>query len=285
MIFEHEIPTGSRLYFGESAKLKRKLENQASQALESLGFEEIVVPFFSYHQHDSFQDKRKLIRLNDEENAQVSLRADITADVVRIVTKRIGRSIDHKRWYYIQPTVSFPTSELYQIGAESIDGALEDSINVAMDLLDGFDMEPILQIANIKIPKILHDEYGIDLDILTTMNMEKILELDIEWVVKLANIHRVEDLDAISGIPEDIAYELKRIREASRKIRYKNIVISPLYYANMQYYDALTFRAFANNELLAQGGTYHINENKASGFTIYTDRCIESIMKQNKGES
>jgi hypothetical protein len=30
MIYEHEIPTGSKLYFGESAKLKRKLENVAS---------------------------------------------------------------------------------------------------------------------------------------------------------------------------------------------------------------------------------------------------------------
>jgi len=280
MIFEHEIPTGSRLYFGKSAKLKRELENQASEMLEQLDFEEIVVPFFSYHQHDSFTDLRSLVRVNDQNNNEVSLRADVTADVVRIVTKRIGRSVDHKKWYYIQPTVSFPTQELYQIGAEIIDGGLEESVNIAIDMLEKFEMQPVLQIANIKIPHILHDKYGIDYEILKTMNMEKILELDIDWVLKLANIHRVEDLKDTDGMPEDIKYELDKIWNASRKIHYKNIVISPLYYANMRYYDALTFRIFENNELLAQGGTYSIEESKATGFTIYTDRCIESIMKR-----
>jgi len=282
MIFEHEIPTGSRLYFGESAKIKRNLENQASEILEKLGFEEMVLPFFSYHQHDSFDDKRSLVRVNDKSNHEVSLRADITADLVRIVTKRIGRSIDHKRWYYIQPTVSYPTNECYQIGAESIDGKLEDSINIALNLLEKFGMEPVLQIANIKIPKILHDEYGIDYEILRTMNMEKILELDIDWVIKLANIHHVEDLQDISDMPNDIKQELQKVWDASRKIHYKQIVISPLYYANMQYYDSLTFRVFEENELLAQGGTYHIEDCRAAGFTIYTDRCIESIMKRTK---
>lgn len=284
MIFEHEIPTGSRLYFGQSAKLKRDLENQASQTLESLGFEEIVVPLFSYHQHDMFSNTRSLIRLNDADNNQVSLRADTTADLVRIVTKRIGRSTDHKKWYYVQPTVTFPTNEQYQIGAEMIDGGLEDAVNIAVSMLDKFEIAPILQIANIKIPRILHDEYGIDLDILSNMNMEKILELDIEWLMKLANIHRVEDLQDMDGIPQDIQNELNKIWQASRKIHYKNIVVSPLYYANMRYYDSLTFRVFEDNELLAQGGTYSIDETRATGFTIYTDQCIESIMK-HKGKN
>jgi len=285
MIFEHEIPTGSRLYFGESAKYKRNLENQASSILEKLGFEEIVVPFFSYHQHDSFGDKRSLVRLNDESNNEVSLRADITADVVRIVTKRIGRSVNHKKWYYIQPTVSFPTSEKYQIGAEIIDGGFDESINTAIDMLAQFDIEPVVQIANIKIPQILHDEYGIDYEILQNMNMEKILELEIDWILKLANIHRVEDLKDIGDMPSDIKSELNKILDASKKMQYKNIVISPLYYANMRYYDSLTFRVFEHNELLAQGGVYTIDDTKAAGFTIYTDRCIESIMKKDKGNS
>ncbi|MBN2825372.1 MAG: ATP phosphoribosyltransferase regulatory subunit [Campylobacterales bacterium] len=285
MIFEHEIPTGSRLYFGQSAKLKRNLENQASEAFEALGYEEIVVPSFSYHQHESFNDKRCLVRVNDENNHEVTLRADITADLVRIVTKRIGRSVNHKKWYYIQPTLSFPTKEQYQIGAEVIDGSFEESINNAIEMLGKFGIEPVLQIANIKIPRILHDEHGIDYEILRTMNMEKILELDIEWVVKLANIHHVEDLQDIEDIPSEIAYELNKIYDASRKIRYKKVVISPLYYANMRYYDSLTFRVFEDNRLLAQGGTYHIDDCKASGFTIYTDRCIESIIKRDKGNN
>ena len=41
MIFEHEIPRGSRLYFGSMAKAKRRLENQVCDILDNCGFEEI----------------------------------------------------------------------------------------------------------------------------------------------------------------------------------------------------------------------------------------------------
>ena len=33
-VYEHEIPSGTRLYFGQSAKLKRKIERAASEILE-----------------------------------------------------------------------------------------------------------------------------------------------------------------------------------------------------------------------------------------------------------
>ena len=39
MIFEHEIPKGSRLYFGKTAKAKRVLENSVCEILEKNGFE------------------------------------------------------------------------------------------------------------------------------------------------------------------------------------------------------------------------------------------------------
>ena len=47
MILEHEIPVGSKLYFGNTAKIKRKIESVASDILDKNGFEEIVTPFFS----------------------------------------------------------------------------------------------------------------------------------------------------------------------------------------------------------------------------------------------
>ena len=75
MIFEHEIPKGSRLYFGKSAKAKRELENKISSILDGNGFEEIVTPNFSYSQHQAIANDRKLIKFSDEQNEQVSLRA------------------------------------------------------------------------------------------------------------------------------------------------------------------------------------------------------------------
>jgi ATP phosphoribosyltransferase regulatory subunit HisZ len=89
MIFEHEIPTGSKLYFGQSAKRKRELEGDASEFLQNEGFEEIVTPNLSYSQHQSIDDSKELITLSDESNNTVALRADSTLDVVRIITKRL----------------------------------------------------------------------------------------------------------------------------------------------------------------------------------------------------
>jgi len=136
MIFEHEIPSSSRLYFGKSAKLKREIEQSSATILQELGFSEISTPLFSYHQHNVFNDSRVLIRLNDAKNSQVSLRADSTVDVVRIVTKRLSRSEDTKKWFYIQPIFTFPTTEVYQIGAEVIGGSLDELANIATKILN-----------------------------------------------------------------------------------------------------------------------------------------------------
>jgi histidyl-tRNA synthetase len=281
MIFEHEIPSGSRLYFGQSAKIKREIENIASETLYGLGFEEIVTPLFSYHQHECFDDQKPLVRLNDEENHEVTLRADSTADVVRIVTKRLGRSTESKKWFYIQPTVTFPTKEQYQIGAEVIDGTFEKIAETTTTLLAQIGAEPVMQIANIRIPHLLNEKYGVSLDVLKSMNIEQIMAADLPWIEQLVRINSVNDLNDLSVFPEDIKAELEKIKEATQKVDYSNMVISPLYYAKMRYYDSLTFRMFENNSLLAMGGIYTIDGVEAAGFALYTDECISK--KMNRG--
>ncbi|MGB5505872.1 MAG: ATP phosphoribosyltransferase regulatory subunit [Sulfurovum sp.] len=281
MIFEHEIPSGSRLYFGQSAKIKREIENIASETLYGLGFEEIVTPLFSYHQHECFDDQKPLVRLNDEENHEVTLRADSTADVVRIVTKRLGRSTESKKWFYIQPTVTFPTKEQYQIGAEVIDGTFEKIAETTTTLLAQIGAEPVMQIANIRIPHLLNEKYGVSLDVLKSMNIEQIMAADLTWIEQLVRINSVNDLNDLSVFPEDIKAELEKIKEATQKVDYSNMVISPLYYAKMRYYDSLTFRMFENNSLLAMGGIYTIDGVEAAGFALYTDECISK--KMNRG--
>jgi len=281
MIFEHEIPSGSRLYFGQSAKIKREIESIASETLYTLGFEEIVTPLFSYHQHECFDDQKPLVRLNDEENHEVTLRADSTADVVRIVTKRLGRSTESKKWFYIQPTVTFPTKEQYQIGAEVIDGSFEKIAETTTTLLKQIGSEPVMQIANIRIPHLLNEKYGVSLDVLKSMNVEKIMGADLPWIEQLVRINSVNDLDDLSVFPDDINAELEKIKEATQKVAYDNMVISPLFYAKMRYYDSLTFRMFEGNSLLAMGGIYTIDGVEAAGFALYTDECISK--KMNRG--
>jgi len=281
MIFEHEIPNGSKLYFGKSAKIKRDIENIAGKTLEDLGFEEIVTPLFSYHQHESFKDIKPLIRLNDEYNHQVTLRADSTADVVRIATKRLGRSMESKKWFYIQPIVSFPTQEQYQVGAEVIDGKFEEITNNTITLLKKLELSPTLQLANIQIPHLLNQKYGIPLEWLEFTNIEEILNIDLPWIEKLVRIHKIDDLDDLTDFPADIIEELEKIKSAVSEIDYDNIIISPLYYAKMRYYDSLMFKMFDKNSLLARGGSYNIEGIEAVGFALYTDECIAQKMNRN----
>ena len=120
MIYEHEIPSQSRLYFGNSAKLKRDIEKIASDVLYTQKYEEIVTPVFSYHQQTTIHEQ-ELIRFSDRDNHIISLRADSTEDVVRIITKRLGRSVAQKKWFYIQPVYKFPSREFNQIGAEELE--------------------------------------------------------------------------------------------------------------------------------------------------------------------
>ena len=280
MIFEHEIPSGSKLYFGESAKVKRDIEYVASEMLDNLGFEEIVTPLFSYHQHEAFADKKPLVRLNDAENHEVTLRADSTADVVRIVTKRLGRTTESKKWFYNQPTVTFPTTEQYQIGAEIIDGSFEDVVRTATMLLSELGAEPVMQVANIRIPHLLNAKYGVSLEVLKSMHVEQILSADLPWIEALVRLNTVEDLNEISMFPSDIQAELEKIKEATEKVNYDNMVISPLFYAKMRYYDSLTFRMFEGNALLAMGGIYTIDGVEAAGFALYTDECVTNKMNR-----
>jgi histidyl-tRNA synthetase len=279
MVYEHEIPSGSKLYFGESAKIKREIEFVSAELLENLGFAEIVTPLFSYHQHESFDDKKPLLKLNDEQNHEVTRRADSTADVVRIVTKRLGRSTESKKWFYVQPTVTFPTKEQYQIGAEVIDGSFEEVAKTAVMLLAEMDAKPVMQIANIRIPHLLNEKYGVSLEVLKSMHVEQIMGADLPWIEKLVRMNAVSDLDDLSAFPSDIKAELEKIKEATETVKYDNMVISPLFYAKMRYYDSLTFRMFESNSLLAMGGIYTIDGVEAAGFALYTDECVCYKMK------
>jgi histidyl-tRNA synthetase len=280
MIFEHEIPSGSRLYFGKSAKLKREIENICSSYLEEQNFSEIVTPLFSYHQQDIFLDSKVLVRLNDSSNSEVSLRADSTVDVVRIATKRLNRSEDIKKWFYIQPIFAFPTYEQYQIGAEIIDGSLEEVANLALYLLKKLDIKFNFQVANIAIAQLLVNKYGFNIDDIKNIKLQKILDSKYEWISSLVEVNSVKDLDNLSIYPDDIAEELEKIKVSVSKIDTTDILISPLYYAPMKYYKSLVFRAFRGAKLYSTGGIYSIKGVDGAGFAIYTDDIIANKMQR-----
>ncbi|MBN2895979.1 MAG: ATP phosphoribosyltransferase regulatory subunit [Campylobacterales bacterium] len=281
MILEHEIPEGSKLYFGASAKKKREIEQVASEVLSGAGFEEIVTPLFSYHQHQSISNERELIRVNDNANYNMSLRADSTIDVVRIINKRLGRNTTHKKWFYIQPVYRFPANEQYQVGAEYIDEVrLSAVLNRAMAIFERLHVKPLLQISNIAIPRKLSKLLGMSMESFRHINIEQFLSREIPWLTRLVYLHHVDEIDeVIALVPDEIKGELQKIKELCDALQYDHAVIAPLYYAKMLYYDELYFRVIEGNEIYARGGRYHNDDVTSVGFAIYTDALIEALSR------
>ncbi len=281
MIYEHEIPTGSKLYFGKSAKLKREIENVASRIFEEKGFEEIVTPFLSYHQHGSIAEK-ELIRFADGANHILSLRADSTMDVVRLMNKRLGRSVSQDRWFYVQPVFKFPSYEINQIGSEYVGAKnLSFGIDISSLIFSKFSLSPLLQICNINIPNIISSMYGLDIGIFERGEIEKLFSMDIPWLNALVKTQSLEQLNSVIELaPDEIKSELIKMREMNEKITYNRVVFSPLYYARMRYYDGLFFRFIEKNLTLGLGGNYECDGVKSAGFALYTDAVIDTILKK-----
>jgi len=280
MILEHEIPTGSKLYFGESAKVKRHIENVASGVLLANDFQEIVTPIFSYHQHLSIDDQRRLIKVNDSENNSISLRADSTIDVVRIIEKRLGENTNQKKWFYIQPVVTYPTNEQYQVGVEYMgEKRLSSVLNLAVDIFTKLEVKPLIQISNIKIPALLVTMFDeLSIEDFKHINIDKFINLKVEWLTKLVYLQYVEQIDDVIAIaPQAIKDELNKMKQLCTEMSCKDTVLAPMYYAKMLYYDELFFRCIAGNEVFARGGRFKDEVLTSVGFAIYTDALCEEL--------
>ena len=279
MVFEHEIPKGSRLYFGKVAKAKRALENKVCEILDNSGFEEIITPNFSYSQHQSIADDKKLIKFSDEQNEQVSLRADSTLDVVRIISKRLGRTTDHKKWFYVQPVFTYPSNEEYQIGCEWIGhDNISDIMNLTADILKALEIEPVFQISNINIPKLVAKELEIDIDLFKNGEIASLFKLDCKWLNELIKVKNISDLEeVISIVPTSIKTELEKLLARANEVDYSNIVIAPLYYGSLKYYNDVYYRVISDNLTVYKGGMYSSEGMCSLGFALYTDSLLKIL--------
>lgn len=285
MIFEHEIPSGSKLYFGKSAKIKRHIENVAASKLYDAGFEEIMTPLFSYHQEKSIANTKELIRLGDTQNYPMSLRADSTMDVSSLVLKRLGQNTEKRRWFYVQPIYRYPSIETYQIGAESLfESDIATVLQPALDILHALDVTTHLQLSNINIPKIVSRLCAVEMDVFIHGRVEVLLGLGIEWLSALVYLKEADAIDdVIKKVPDEIKSELQKLKDAAGRLSCEQIVIAPLYYAKMLYYDEIYFRCIVGNEVIARGGRYESDETHSVGFAIYTDTVIELLeLKEQK---
>ncbi|MEO1927068.1 MAG: ATP phosphoribosyltransferase regulatory subunit [Nautiliaceae bacterium] len=269
MILKHDIPQGAKLYFGKEAKIKREIENIAAEIFDNLEFEEIITPFFSYHQLEAL-DEKELIRFTDEKNRTLALRGDSSIDVIRLVIKRLKS--EAKKWFYIQPVFRAPSSEIYQIGAEWLEGDLSEILKVNKLIFDRLNKKYTLQFSHIKIPLEVSKLTGLDLEDIKKMRLYKFKE---EWLNKLVNIHTLKDLDDLSLYPDEIKKYLEEIKKVAWDV--ENAIIAPLYVANLRYYTGVFYRFIKGNVVYAKGGEYIVEDEKSVGFSIYTDNLLKDI--------
>jgi histidyl-tRNA synthetase len=95
------------------------------------------------------------------------------------------------------------------------------------------------------------------------------------WLKELLKINRPEDI--IPGeFPKEIAIYLDELKKISEEINY-DIILAPLYVANLRYYNGIFYRFIHNNDVIAKGGEYIVEGIKSSGFSIYTDNLLKDL--------
>ena len=278
-ILEHEIPKGSRLYFAKTARVKREIEQTISSVLFDGDFEEIVTPNFSFNGHQAIEDESNLITISGEENNQVALRADSTLDVVRIITKRLGRTTSHKKWFYAQPVFTYPANEHYQIGAEWIGhDDISDVINLSTKTLDSINIKAALQISNINLLELAAKELKIDISMFKDGEIAQLFDMNIAWLTALLYVKNVQDLEkCISLVPNSMKNDIQDLIDVANKVNYDNVIVSPLYYSSMKYYDGICFVIVDGNLTIAKGGAYSTDDIKSLGFALYTDNLLKVL--------
>lgn len=279
MILSHEIPQGSKLYFGKSAKIKRDLENLVSNVLNLNGYEEILTPTFSYLQYQRDIQNREAIRISNKHNHQMILRQDSTIDAMRLLTPYLSENLVGKKWFYIQPVFVYPTTEINQIGVENLeDNDILSFVYICVDIFKKINLAPYLQIGSGNIAKICHLEFGVPLEVFKKMDINALIKSDF-FLKELLEARDVESLQGLAKkAPKNLQNELNKIIEFGNKIAYKDLIISPLMYPPMEYYDDLFFRFFIDNHTIILGGSYEILKRRALGFGVYTDNVICKLM-------
>lgn len=284
MTLGYEVPQGSKIHFGKSARLKRDIEKMAVEIFYERGFEEIATPSFNFTDDERILGKRKIIRTSIDNNKQMILRNDNTIDVIKIINRHL--KISNKKWFYIQPAFLYPSTQINQIGAECIGKGAENIANilsVAVSIFLALKLKPILQIANMNIPKLCAEESGLNMEVFSQMQVQKILGSN-SYLREMLYIQDKNSLKSyIKQAPNFLKNELQELLDSvSFCSEYEknggNIIFSPLYCPKMGYYESLFFRAFSDNKVFLRGGKYTIDGIYSCGFAIYTNEVVDFML-------
>ncbi|MBD3829086.1 MAG: ATP phosphoribosyltransferase regulatory subunit, partial [Arcobacter sp.] len=81
----------------------------------------------------------------------------------------------------------------------------------------------------------------------------------------------------IDIVPSSIKKELEKLLQKAKEVDYSNIIIAPLYYGTLRYYDSIYYRVIHENLTLCKGGMYSSEGMSSLGFALYTDNLLKIL--------
>jgi ATP phosphoribosyltransferase regulatory subunit len=137
------LPTGVAAIFFEEARQRRRLETLLVDRLEAAGFGEVVLPVLDYldpyEQMLSGRSRSELYRFIDRDGALLSLRADFTPLLARLISPRLASLDLPLRLFYRGDVLRYQEAragrerELFQVGAELLGLPGEEAERAALD--------------------------------------------------------------------------------------------------------------------------------------------------------
>ena len=108
--------------------------------------------------------------------------------------------------------------------------------------------------------------------------MASLFKLKCDWLDRLIKVKSIEDLESIVDIvPASIKKEVEKLLTRAKEVNYSNMIIAPLYYGLLKYYDGIYYRVISDNLTVCKGGMYSSEGSCSLGFALYTDSLLKIL--------
>ncbi len=314
MVNKFLVPPGFKDSLNFDASIEHKYKNTIINYFRDNGFTLVKTPLIEFSKN---LDNKTLILKTNRKKDQLSIRNDITPQIIRIASSRLSKKKRPLKLCYYGEVVRKagsilrPERQFQQVGAEIIGSesykADVEIINLAYETLKNIGVKNI--VIEISAPFFLDSILKKIKDKNVKLQIKKYIQLkDINNCLKLLQktklyksfkiLHecsgsiknkknKILNLNAITGFEK----EVKRLTKISSLIKTsKNDMLNIDFFDlknNKNYYNGIIFTFFAKNVRgeIAGGGRYNLkygtNSETAIGYTCYMDTILRSSSLKN----